>query len=295
MDELDWDDVRFFLAAARAGSLSVAAKTLGVSVATVGRRVERLEEVMGVPLLRRGSHGVSLSAEGSALLTRAENVAESMYDLWRVSRQQRDAEGVTGTVTVSMIDSVVHLLLDERLGEFLERHPGLELILRGEPHKAQLATLEADVLVRASRPQESDAVARRVLELRYGVYAHTKYLEHCQRTQFEGDAVTYQIVSYVNRFARTPEMLWLREHYATHHWNLKLNTMVEIAAALRAGLGVGLIPHILATPEMTCLGQAEDLPARGIWIATHRDLQNVPRVRAVMDYLSEALEAMGKG
>ncbi len=294
VEKLDWDDVRFFLAAARAGSLSVAAKTLGVSVATVGRRVERLEQVMGVPLLHRGVHGVSLSVEGNAMLERAEGVAESMHDLWRASRLQLAGEEISGLVTVSMVDSVVHMLIDEQIGVFLASHPGLELTLRGEPHKAQLATLEADIVVRASRPQEHDAVAKRVLKLGYGVYAHPEYVERCRHTQPEGRPLVHQIISYVPRFARSPEMLWLRERYATHRWGLKLKTMVEIAAAIRAGVGIGLIPDVLATPELVCLARAADLPPREIWIATHHDLQHVPRVRAVMDFLSARLEALGE-
>lgn len=290
MEHFDWDDVRYFLAAAQAGSLSVAARTLDVSVATVGRRVERLEQALGVPLLHRGAHGVMLSVEGVALHERADVVAQAVHDLWRVSHMQRGSgEEIVGAVTVSMIDSMVHMLIDERLGAFLERHPGLELTMRGEPHKAQLATLEADIVVRASRPQEPDTVSRRVLRLGYGVYAHPEYLERCAALQ-PGEPV-YCIVSYVPKFARTPEMLWLREHYATHRWSLRLKTMIEIASAVRAGVGVGLIPHVLASPELVCLEQATAFGEREIWVATHRDLQHVPRVRAVMDYLVEALRS----
>lgn len=290
MDAMDWDDVRFFLAAAQAGSLSVAARMLGVSVATVGRRVERLEESLGVPMLHRGPHGVTLSAEGEVMLERAHSVEQAVHDLWRASHMQRGGEEIMGTVTISMINSMVHMLLNVRLAAFLEQHPGLELTMRGEPHKAQLATLEADIVVRASRPQESDAVARRVMQLGYGVYAHPEYLERGVE-QVDKEPV-YHVVSYVTQLARTPEMLWLREHYATHRWSLRLNTMVEIVAAVKAGVGVGLIPHVLATEELVCLERASGFGMREIWVATHRDLQHVPRVRVVMDYIIEVLSGL---
>lgn len=290
MDALDWDDVRYFLAAAQAGSLSVAARTLEVSVATVGRRVERLEQSLGVLLLHRGPHGVTLSEEGGALHERAEGVAQAVHDLCRASHTQRHGEAITGAVTISMIDSMVHILLDERLGEFLDGHPGLELTMRGEPHKAQLATLEADIVVRASRPQELDAVAKRVLQLDYGVYAHPTYLDRC--AALSSAEPVYNMISYVPKFASTPEMVWLREHYATHRWSLRLKTMSEIALAIRTGVGVGLIPHMLATEELVCLERATGFASREIWVATHRDLQRVRRVRVVMDYLIEALSGL---
>ncbi|MCY1075887.1 LysR family transcriptional regulator [Archangium lansingense] len=274
---MDWEDLRIFVALARAGSLSAAARALRVSHATVGRRIAALEETLGQALFDRRADGYALTAEGAAVLELAQGMDERALAILR--RAGRDT-GLTGTVRLTATDAVAERILIPRLAPFRRRHPGIDLEVLSDPRSLSLAKREADVAVRLARPQAGDLITRRLATIAYGVYVAP-----------DGDAEAW--VGYEDSFAHLPEAQWLARIVAGGRIALRTNGFAAQLAAVRAGFGKAVLPRWFAEEEggLTALPPPAPLPVREAWLVVHRDLKDVPRVRALVDHLVAVFEA----
>jgi DNA-binding transcriptional LysR family regulator len=274
---LDWEDLRVFVALARAGSLSAAARTLKVSHATVGRRIAALEDTLGRALFDRRASGYVLTAEGAAVLELAAGMDERALTILR--RAGREA-GLTGTVRLTATEMLADRFLIPRLAQFHRRHPGIDLEVLSDPRSLSLAKREADVAVRLARPQAGELFTRRLAVMAYGVYVAPG-----------GDTSAW--VGYDDSFAYLPEAQWLARHAAGARVALRANGLPAQLAALRAGFGKALVPRWFAEEEggLVALPPPAPPPLREAWLVVHRDLKDVPRVRALIDAVVAAFEA----
>ena len=166
--ELDWEDLRYFVALARHGSLSATARALRVNHATVARRVASLEARLRRPLFERRADGYSLTLQARAVLEAANAMDEAALSVLRSS----DAgTASTGLVRLTAGRTLSDGFLVDRLGKLRERHPDIELELIGETRLMSLARREADIALRFGAPKDSDLVARRLGTIAFGLYA----------------------------------------------------------------------------------------------------------------------------
>ncbi|WP_218158150.1 LysR family transcriptional regulator [Stigmatella aurantiaca] len=274
---LDWEDLRVFVALARAGSLSAAARVLKVSHATVGRRIAALEETLGRTLFDRHSGGYSLTTEGDEVLELAAGMDERALAIMR--RAGREA-GLTGTVRVTATETLAELILIPCMAEFHRRHPGITLEVLIDPRSLSLAKREADVAVRLARPKAGALVTRRLASLGYGVYVAPG-----------GDTSAW--VGFVDSYAHLPEAQWLARHAAGERVVLRANTLLAQVSAARAGFGKALLPRWYAEQEggLVPVPSPAPPPVREAWLVVHRDLKDVPRVRALIEAVVAAFEA----
>ncbi|CAM3804062.1 LysR family transcriptional regulator [Corallococcus sp. ZKHCc1 1396] len=274
---LDWEDLRFFVALARAGSLSAAARQLKVSHATVGRRVAALEDTLGRALFDRRVDGYALTAEGAAVLELATGMDERALAILRRAGQE---SGLTGTVRLTAAETLAERFLIPRLAEFHRRHPGIELEVLSDPRSLSLARREADVAVRLARPQAGELFTRRLAAMTYGVYVAPG-----------GDTSAW--VGYDDSFAHLPEAQWLAQHAAGARVALRANGLAAQFAAVRAGFGKAVMPRWFAEEEggLVEVPPPAPPPVREAWLVVHRDLKDVPRVRALIDAVVAAFEA----
>jgi len=273
---LDWEDLRVFVALARAGSLSAAARELKVSHATVGRRIAALEETLGRTLFDRRADGYVLTAEGAGVLELAAEMDERAHGILRRSGQET---GLTGSVRLTATEVLAERFLIPRLAALHRRHPGIELEVVSDPRSLSLAKREADVAVRLARPQAGELVTRRLAGLAYGVYAAP-----------EGDRSGW--IGLDDSLAHLPEAQWLARHAAGARFVLRANTLMGQLAAARAGFGKALLPRWFADEEggLVALPPPAPPPVREAWLVVHPDLKDVPRVRAVIDAVVAAFE-----
>ncbi|MFE8602097.1 LysR family transcriptional regulator [Archangium violaceum] len=274
---LDWEDLRVFVALARAGSLSAAARALRVSHATVGRRIAALEETLGRALFDRRADGYALTAEGAAVLEQAQGMDERALAILR--RAGRDT-GLTGTVRLTATEAMAERFLIPRLAPFRRRHPGIDLEVLSDSRSLSLARREADVAVRLARPRAGELITRRLSTLAYGVYVAPG-----------GDTDAW--VGYDDSFAYLPEAQWLARVAAGGRIALRTNSLAAQLAAVRAGFGKTLLPRWFAEEEggLTSLPPPAPPPVREAWLVVHRDLKDVPRVRALVDHVVSVFEA----
>ncbi|MGL4966087.1 MAG: LysR family transcriptional regulator [Inquilinus sp.] len=277
---MEWGDVRYFLALARAGSLSAASRRLGVEHTTVARRVDALEAALETRLFDRLPRGWRLTAEGERLVDDAARLEEEALAF---ARRAAGGSGVAGPVTVSAPPFLANHFLAPRLGPFLAAHPGIVLTLVGEKRAALLGQREADLVLRLSRPTEHGAVARRVGTMAYGLYAAPSYLEGARRPEdwvFLGDDESS---------GELPQHRWMLGYAGPRPLVLRSNDMTTLFQAARAGIGIAALPCFVGEtePGLTCVEADRDgAGSREIWIGIHEDLRRSPRMRLAMDAIA---------
>ncbi|OWJ66854.1 LysR family transcriptional regulator [Inquilinus limosus] len=276
---MEWGDVRYFLALARAGSLSAASRRLGVEHTTVARRVDALEAALGTRLFDRLPRGWRLTAEGERLVDDAGRLEEEALAF---ARRAAGGTGVAGPVAVSAPPFLANHFLAPRLGPVLAAHPGLVLTLIGEKRAAMLGQREADLVLRLSRPAEHGAVARRVGTMAFGLYAAPSYLagRRPEDWVFLGDDESA---------GELPQHRWLLAFAGSRPLVLRSNDMTTLFQAARAGIGIAALPCFVGEgdPGLACVEADQDgVGSREIWIGIHEDLRRSPRLRLAMDAIA---------
>ncbi|MBV8753568.1 MAG: LysR family transcriptional regulator [Pseudonocardiales bacterium] len=278
--DLDWEDLRYFVALTRHGSLSATARGLRVTHATVARRVMNLEGLLGRPLFERRADGYSLTAEGKALLDEANAMEEAAL---AVLRRMDTSNELNGLVRLTATRALADSFLIDRLGELHERYPGIDLELIGDSRVVSLARRQADIALRLGSSKDSDLMARRVASIAFGLYASPAYRDKLAPGQ------TPAIIGFDRDSDFIFEAAWLTRQFPTKRFVFRTNSQISQAAAARAGYGVALLPRYLTVndPGLVPVQFAEPLPNRDVWLLIRRDLTKVPAIRAVADYLVE--------
>jgi len=277
---LDWEDVRYFVALARSGTLSATARRLRVNHATVARRVASLEALLGRPLFDRRANGYVLTAEGKAVLDEARSMDEAALSV--LYRLDAGTE-LSGMVRLAVGRVLAERFLIERLASFHQRYPAIDLELIGGSRIVSLARREADIALRYGSPKDSELVGRRVARIGFGLYASPAY-----RGKLEaGEAPAFISFDQENDFIA--EAGWLARHFGDRRFSFRTISQTTQAAAARAGYGVALLPRYVAAgdPGLVRVSLGGRLPERDVWLLVRRDLKNVPRVKAVADHLAE--------
>lgn len=281
---MNWDDARHFLAAARAGQISAAARRLGVDHATVGRRITALEASLGARLLERRPAGCALTPAGERFL----EVAERMESEW-LRAQARFAEGdmqMTGAVRVGAPDGFGTLFLASRLGRFVARHPGLTLQLVAAPRAFSLSRREADIAVTLERPQEGRLNARKLVDYTLGLYASRAYLDRAGTPETIDDLARHTLVTYVQDLLFTPALAFAPELYGPRFRRFECASALAQGEAVRAGAGIGVLHDFVAAQERAFVRVLPQTAyERSYWLVTHADAHDLIRVRAVADFI----------
>jgi DNA-binding transcriptional LysR family regulator len=287
---LDWNDLRHFLAVARTGSTLAAGRALRVSQTTAARRVAALEAELGLTLFERRPGGYRLTPAGEALLGHADAV-EAAAGLFvdAAATQSRDASG-TVKLTVDEIYAVT--LLGPILRDLHEAHPGIRIELDTTEEKRDLAAGEADVALRMTdRPTGGGLVGRRITTDNWTIYCSRDYAAvhgvPRRRAQLKGHAFVGGggpgVWLYYQR--------WLEANGLLDSVAMQHGTSTGLLAAVRAGVGLAVLPVLVAElePDLIMCLTPEPGNERGLWLLTHERLRHTPRVRAVLDFLGERL------
>lgn len=285
-DKLRWDDARVFLAIARNGTLSGAAQQLDSGVATVSRRIERLEQALDVPLFVRHQSGYQLTDEGDALLPKAERLEEAAYSFCRQATAESQA---VGRVRLATAENLANYLIIPHLPELLQQHPQLCLDITTDKFTVNLHRRDADLALRMVKPERGNLSMRRVGQLGFGLYASEDYL--ARRPQglavddFEGDV----FIGWCDSFTDLPAARWMRRVLRNQAAQITTTTLAGQISAVRAGLGMAVLPHFMATAGLRRL-PLELAVDQEIWLVVHADLRASYRVRVVADHLADLVE-----
>ncbi len=277
----NWDDLRFFLAVARHGSLSAAARILGVNHSTVLRRVAALEAAFGVRLFDRLPGGYVLTAEGDAMHRVALKVEEELAGASRLL-SGRDTR-ISGTLRVTTVDIVALYILPRHIAAFRDLHPGIRVDVTIAEASLSLTRREADVAIRLTGKPPENLVGRAVSGLAFAPYGGAEE---------KGSGETQTVwVGLDESFDHTAMAHWLRKHVPAERSGHRVTSVAALFEAVRAGIGHGLLPCALAdrAAELRRLGPPVEEVDTRIWLLTHGDLRRMGRVRAFLDFMAAAL------
>lgn len=274
---MDWEDLKHFAAFAERGSLSAASRALGVDHATVGRRIASLERALGMELLDRRGHRVTLSKAGQTIAAAALRVDVEARTLLRATRALHAP--VSGDVRVSAPPGLASHFLALRLAPLRRLHPALHLELAGESLPASLGRQEADIAIRLSRPAETAVVVRRIGMMAFGLFAAPDYLRW-------SDEASWEFIAFGKALEQVAQQVWLLQIAGTRPVVFRANDLAIQLAAARAGLGVAALPCFMAghDPLLVSVPTLTEL-RREIWLVVHSDLHRTPAIRAVLDLL----------
>ncbi|MFC2969377.1 LysR family transcriptional regulator [Acidimangrovimonas pyrenivorans] len=274
---LDWQDIRFFVTLTHEGTLSATARALGVTHATVARRIDQLERSVGQRLFERHPGGYGLTAAGRTVLDAAERMAEAAG---QISADLLHGGQRPVVVRVTATRSIADLLIAPRLGDFLAGHPDIDIELIAESRNLSLARRETDLALRLGRPAEGELLARRLADLPYAFYATAAYRDAMPKDR------TPALFGFDDSSADLEEAAWARQTLGARR-RLQSNSLLAQAAAARSGQGVVLLPRMIGGlwPDLVEVALGPKPPVRELWLVMRRDLKRHPRVRAVADHL----------
>ena len=287
---IDWNDLRHFLAVARTGTTLAASRQLGVSQSTVARRIDALETALGLKLFDRRQAGYALTEAGQDLIEAAasvESAASTFTD--KATSLQR---GITGTVRFTTNDLFANQVLLPALPAFREAHPEIRLEMVTSDRRLDLASGEADIALRAGTPPSDPAlVGRCIAQDTWGVYCSRSYAERHGIPASAEDLGQHGVLGIDPQAFGGPVIDWARTAIPRSSILVHQNSVSMMYMSVRSGLGVGLVPDFVARTDremVHCFDPKIDMSYE-IWLLTHERLRNVPRVRAVLDFMTEYL------
>jgi DNA-binding transcriptional LysR family regulator len=283
----DWNDARYFLAVARLGSLSRAARQLGVQQSTAGRRIAALEAALGARLFERMPEGLSPTAAGQLFLTCAERIEDEVLS---AERQLAGKEGrATGRVRITAPQALGFELLVPLLLRLKAEQPGIVVELVADNAPLDLSRRHADLALRLAMPTQRRLVARRLGVVVDALYASREYLALAGPVR-SGALANHSFIDFDESFVRRDTAVWLSERLLGARCALVVNGTHGILSAVRAGFGIGLLPCWLAEGEPRLVRVlAEDEIEHELWLVVHPDLRRAGRIRAVSDFLVREL------
>lgn len=279
---LAWDDARVVLAVQRAGSLTGAAAQLGISHPTVFRRVRDLEAAFGVRLFDRSRAGYAATAAGEAIAAVAAEMEERFTALER--RLQGADLRPAGSVRITTTDTLLTTILPGVFRAFRDRFPEITLDLVGATALADLSRREADIAIRPGGEPPAHLVGRRLGDMASAIYA-----PRAASPSLRLDAASW--IAPDDSLSHLASYRWIQAAHAGRVV-VRANSLLHISHAIRAGLGVGILPCYLGdhTAGLRRLGRPLPELTSPFWLLTHPDLRRVVRIRAVMDWIPRLLE-----
>lgn len=284
---LNWDDLKFFLAVARTGTLRGGAESIQVNHTTLTRRLSVMEERVGSRLFDRSKQGLVLTQLGEDLMPHAERVESEMTAASRVI-VGRDAEP-SGTVYITLPHGLALTSLMDDFAAFAERFPDITLNMNFTNDIRDLTRREADVSLRVSSEVTDDVVGRKLVQMSQAAYCTKDYAEKIEDNAGEG----LNLIGW-----HEPEEVitaqWVKDsYYPKATLKHRVSELVPLISLAASGLGMAYLACNLGDrhPNLIRAPFQKPMPYRSIWLLLHRDLRNTARVRLFVDFLAERVRA----
>lgn len=287
----DWNQAKLFLAAVETGSLSAAARKLGLAQPTLSRQISALEQSLGVILLERGHRALSLTQAGIELL---EHVQTMQHAANRISLSASgQSQAIEGSVCITASDAMACYRLPPMLKKLREIAPGIKVEIQASNEVKNLLRREADIAIRHVRPTQLDLITKLIKEPAAYLYAASRYLDEIGHPNTAENVMNAAFIGHDNaeRSVNTYSAFGLSLQPSNIHYITNSGTaMFEM---IKQGLGIGIMDEYTAAHLEgleRILPQQE--PVRfPIWLTTHRELHTNRRIRIVYDFLAEELDA----
>ncbi|MBA8878116.1 LysR family transcriptional regulator [Phyllobacterium myrsinacearum] len=287
---MNWDDVRIFLAVARAGQILGAAKRLGVNHATVARRLTALEDDINTKLLTRRTNGCELTHAGEEFLLSAERMEAEMLSA-RSALGDADVS-ISGSVRIGAPDGFGVSFLAPRIATLTARYPDLKIQLVPVPRSFSLSRREADIAITVDRPDQGRLVAKKLVDYTLCLYASRSYLAAHPAPRTVEDLSGHRLVGYVDDLVISPSLNYAPE--ITRDWRptFEISSAIGQVEAVKAGAGIGILHTFIARehPDLVPV-LPERTIQRSYWLAYHESVRTLRRITAVSSFISDLVNA----
>lgn len=285
--QFDWDDLQSFLAVARSGRLTLAARRMGVDHTTLGRRLQSLERALGANLFERHATGYSLTAQGESLLASAEAMEGLAMTI--MEDLAGSAGSLSGAVRIGTPDGFGSFFLAPRIGQLAARHPDLEVQLVAMPRLFSLSKREADIAISLAQPDAGRLHGRKLTDYELGLYAARSYVAASPPIESVADLPGHRFISYIDDLLYTPELDYLPQISRDIRPQLKSASLVAQFRAVEAGAGIAVLPCFLVDShaDLVRLLPAEVSLIRSFWLLIHSDLRHLSRIRVTAEFIAE--------
>ncbi|MEM8499708.1 MAG: LysR family transcriptional regulator [Pseudomonadota bacterium] len=283
---MDWNDLKAFEAIAHAGSLTEAARTSGMSIATLSRRLDHLEETLELKLVMRSSVGIELTQNGKALFISTNQAQNAVGNVCRLAAALKAGEADM-PVRISATETVITTLLSPNLSDLFrdDASTSVDFIVSNE--NVNLSKREADLAIRLASPVQETLITKRLATITTSLYASKDYFSDNQPSV---DTMKNQrFVLYDDHFGDIPEVLWAREHGFPGRASMQSSSTLAMLEAVKQGIGVGLLPDFLARKHDLKRVDFPTPPARSLWLVLHRDVRKEPKVVKVRNWITESV------
>ncbi|MGP3698118.1 LysR family transcriptional regulator [Rhodobacter sp. NSM] len=294
MGNFTWDDLQFFLAVARTGQLSRAARQLRTSHVTVSRRIDRLEAALRMRLFERNPRGYELTPVGRRLIETAERM-EAETERMQVDLLG-DGPGQRGVLRMAVPEGFGSWFSRVLLGAFTDRFPNIALELITLPQIMSLSRREADLTVTLDPPKASPYHSEKIADYSLHIYAARSYLADHPPVVKRDDLLKHPFIGYIEEMIFAPGLDYLGEVHPGIRAQFKSSSIFNQLAATRNALGLCVLPYYIARmfPDLELVLAGEVVLRRTYWLTCHRDVRPLPRERSVMSFLLESGRTHGR-
>lgn len=287
----DWNGYQDFLAIVRAGSISAAARQMGVSQPSLSRRLALFEARIGTRLLVRTPNALTLTAAGERALVTLDRVGDHLAQM---EAEIQDADvSLRGVVRVSVTETLGIVWFAPLIVEFNEAYPHIQIDLSVDNAMVNLMEREAHIAVRLLRPSQNDLIAQKAGHLTTGLFAARSYASRYGLPQTPAEAPGFRAVGLLGR---TPTAQMTADLFPPERHVTRSNSLMAVLGAVRRGLGIGPVLSFVghSDPELVpCLPEVK--LTKDIWLTAVPELRDTARIRAVYDFLAERLPSVEAG
>lgn len=288
---LDPQDLGDLIAIRDAGTLSAAAKARRVAVSTVSRRIETLEAALGLQLIDRRTDGVRLTRGGLAIAEAAAPIAEQLLRVERVAESLREGVKLV-PIRISATEFVISDVLAPALDRLWATGADFPVHLQSQADVVSLAGRGADLAIRMVRPEGASLYARRLADIRLGLFASRDFL--AGRLPAAIDARAEKLLIYDDSYGRLPELDWVARHGFSEAVVMRTGSTRGLLAAALAGAGIAMLPAPFAARAGTLveIPLPAALPTRQPWLIVHRDLRRLPSIKLAQKWIVSAFSSL---
>ncbi|WP_425640303.1 LysR family transcriptional regulator [Agrobacterium radiobacter] len=280
-----WDDLQYFLAVARTGQLSSAARSLRTSHATVSRHIDRLEFSLKTKLFERNPRGYELTTVGRRLVDTVERIEAEAERLQ--SDISESGSLLRGVVRLSAPEGFSNFFFVERLKDFAITHPHIMVEMVTIQQIMALSRKEADVAVTLDPPKAGPYINEQIIDYTLHIYASRSYLASHPKITRREDLPDHFFIGYVQNLIFSPGLDYMRDVMPGLRPGFQSSSIFAQLTATLSGRGLCILPNFIAArfPDLQMVLAGEVELRRGYWLTSHHDLANVPRVRSLMDFI----------
>lgn len=287
---MNWDDVRFFLALARHKTLRGASKSLNVDQATVGRRIAAFESALGSRLFIRTPRAFTLSEFGEQVMAEASAMESAMQVMRRKAACGDNLPA--GNVRIATTDTLASAFVMPAIERLREHYPDITVTLLTGLEFADISYRSADIAIRGARPDSEELIVKRLATIQMGLYASQRYFDRLSEPNEDSGLIDHQLVMFPAELVPRHRQNLCGFAVNSQQVVLECNTQLLMEAAIKRGIGIGLLSTFLAErdPQLIPIFPDKRDPV-DIWLVLHPDLQKVARIRAVIMALEQCFAA----